>query len=77
MLDDAQIGRVLAITAHPDDVDFGAAGTIAHWTEAGIEVVYCVVTDGDAGGFDEDFPVRDARPAPDRAGSRREVRRRP
>jgi LmbE family N-acetylglucosaminyl deacetylase len=56
VLDDAQIGRVLSITAHPDDVDFGAAGTIAHWTEAGIEVVYCVVTDGDAGGFDEDFP---------------------
>ena len=56
MLDDAQIGRVLSITAHPDDVDFGAAGTVARWTEAGIEVVYCVVTDGDAGGFDEDFP---------------------
>jgi LmbE family N-acetylglucosaminyl deacetylase len=35
---------------------FGAAGTIARWTEAGIEVVYCVVTDGDAGDADEDFP---------------------
>src|SRR5271166_4910196 len=56
VLDDAQIGRVLSITAHPDDVDFGTAGTVARWTEAGIEVVYCVVTDGDAGGFDEDFP---------------------
>src|SRR5260370_41676067 len=56
VLDDAEISRVLAITAHPDDVDFAAAGTIAHWTEAGIEGVYCVVTDGDAGGFDEDFP---------------------
>ena len=78
MLDDAEISRVLSITAHPDDVDFGAAGTIAHWTEAGIEVVYCVVTDGDAGGFDEDFPrVRDADPTPGRAGSRREVRRGP
>ena len=61
MLDDAQIGRILSITAHPDDVDFAAAGTIARWTEAGIEVVYCVVTDGDAGGFDEDFP-RDEMP---------------
>ena len=38
--------------AHPDDVDFGAAGTIAQWTDAGIEVTYCIVTDGDAGGFD-------------------------
>jgi LmbE family N-acetylglucosaminyl deacetylase len=56
VLDDSQVGRVLAITAHPDDVDFGAAGTVARWTDAGIEVVYCVVTDGDAGGFDEDFP---------------------
>jgi LmbE family N-acetylglucosaminyl deacetylase len=56
VLDDSEIARVLSITAHPDDVDFGAAGTIARWTEAGIEVTYCVVTDGDAGGFDEDFP---------------------
>ncbi len=66
MLDDSEIARILAITAHPDDVDFGAAGTIARWTEAGIEVSYCVVTDGDAGGFDEDFP-RDEMPALRRA----------
>jgi LmbE family N-acetylglucosaminyl deacetylase len=56
VLDDAEISRILSITAHPDDVDFAAAGTVARWTEAGIEVVYCLVTDGDAGGFDEDFP---------------------
>jgi LmbE family N-acetylglucosaminyl deacetylase len=42
----------LVVTAHPDDVDFGAAGTVATWTQAGIEVIYCVVTDGDAGGSD-------------------------
>jgi len=59
VLDDAEIARILSITAHPDDVDFAAAGTMATWTEAGIEVVYCVVTDGDAGGFDEDFPRAD------------------
>jgi LmbE family N-acetylglucosaminyl deacetylase len=52
MADDAEIGRVLVITAHPDDVDFGAAGTVAGWTAEGIDVVYCVVTDGDAGGSD-------------------------
>jgi LmbE family N-acetylglucosaminyl deacetylase len=46
------IERALVITAHPDDVDFGAAGTVATWTDQGIEVAYCVVTDGDAGGFD-------------------------
>lgn len=56
VLDDAEVARVLAITAHPDDVDFGAAGTIALWTDAGIEITYCVVTDGGAGGLDEDFP---------------------
>jgi LmbE family N-acetylglucosaminyl deacetylase len=56
VLEDAEVARILSITAHPDDVDFGAAGTIARWTDAGIEVVYCVVTDGDAGGLDEDFP---------------------
>ena len=45
--------RVLCVLAHPDDVDFGSAGTVASWTAAGTEVVYCIVTDGDAGGFDE------------------------
>ncbi|HET6818504.1 MAG TPA: PIG-L deacetylase family protein [Mycobacteriales bacterium] len=56
MLEDAEIQQVLAITAHPDDVDFGAAGTIATWTDAGIKVAYCVITDGDAGGFDPAVP---------------------
>ncbi|WP_400160344.1 PIG-L deacetylase family protein [Arthrobacter sp. BPSS-3] len=49
-----RIGRVLCFTAHPDDIDFGAAGTIAGWTAAGVEVSYCIMTDGDAGGFDPD-----------------------
>jgi LmbE family N-acetylglucosaminyl deacetylase len=44
--------RVLVVTAHPDDVDFGAGGTVARLTDAGVEVVYCLVTDGDAGGSD-------------------------
>jgi LmbE family N-acetylglucosaminyl deacetylase len=56
VLNDSEISRVLAIAAHPDDLDFGAAGTIAAWTAAGIDVVYCLVTDGDAGGFDEEYP---------------------
>lgn len=53
MLADAEIGRILVISAHPDDVDFGAAGTIAKWTDAGIEVSYCIVTNGDAGGSEQ------------------------
>ena len=44
--------RVLVVSAHPDDVDFGAAGSVATWTAAGAEVAYCVVTDGQAGGSD-------------------------
>jgi LmbE family N-acetylglucosaminyl deacetylase len=52
MLDDAEVAKILVITAHPDDVDFGAAGTVATWTKRGIEVVYCIVTNGDAGGSD-------------------------
>jgi LmbE family N-acetylglucosaminyl deacetylase len=46
------VARVLVIVAHPDDVDFGAAGTIAQWTEAGLAVSYCIVTNGEAGGSD-------------------------
>jgi LmbE family N-acetylglucosaminyl deacetylase len=45
--------RVLAVVAHPDDVDFGSAGTIAGWTARGVEVAYCIATYGDAGGFDD------------------------
>jgi LmbE family N-acetylglucosaminyl deacetylase len=52
MLENKDISRILVIVAHPDDVDFGAAGTIAGWTEAGLEVSYCLVTNGDAGGSD-------------------------
>ncbi len=56
MLELSDIERVLVVTAHPDDVDFGAAGTVANMTDAGIEVVYCLVTDGQAGGFDHSIP---------------------
>jgi len=52
VLKDSEVSRILVITAHPDDVDFGAAGTVARWTDAGIEVSYCIITDGDAGGSD-------------------------
>ncbi len=52
-LDDiSKVERILVITAHPDDVDFGAAGSVATWTKAGIEVSYCIATNGEAGGSD-------------------------
>lgn len=47
-----QIERALVVTAHPDDVDFSSAGTIGVLTDAGCRVTYCLVTDGQAGGFD-------------------------
>jgi LmbE family N-acetylglucosaminyl deacetylase len=50
------VERALAVMAHPDDVDFGSAGTIAQWVDSGIEVTYCIITDGDAGGFDPAVP---------------------
>ena len=52
----APVERALVVTAHPDDVDFGAAGTVASWVAEGTEVTYCIVTDGDAGGFDPAVP---------------------
>ena len=53
-LDDGEgVERILVVTAHPDDVDFAVAGSVAVWVKAGIEVAYCIVTDGDAGGSDQ------------------------
>jgi LmbE family N-acetylglucosaminyl deacetylase len=49
---DLGVERILVVTAHPDDVDFGAAGSVARWTDAGIDVAYCVCTSGEAGGSD-------------------------
>jgi LmbE family N-acetylglucosaminyl deacetylase len=56
MPDPRPIHRVLVVTAHPDDVDFGAGGTIASLTDSGVTVGYCIVTNGDAGGFDPAVP---------------------
>jgi LmbE family N-acetylglucosaminyl deacetylase len=53
------IERILVVTAHPDDVDFGVSGSVATWVKAGIEVAYCVVTDGDAGGSDRSISRSD------------------
>jgi LmbE family N-acetylglucosaminyl deacetylase len=53
---DSEIKRILFVTAHPDDLDFGAGGTIAQWTAKGIEVFYCICTNGDQGGEDPSVP---------------------
>ena len=41
--------RALAIVAHPDDMEFGAAAAVARWTGQGKDVAYCMVTSGEAG----------------------------
>ncbi len=47
------VTRALVVTAHPDDVDFGAGGTVMALIKAGVQVTFCICTDGDAGGFDD------------------------
>jgi LmbE family N-acetylglucosaminyl deacetylase len=39
----------LAIVAHPDDLEYGAAAAIARWTGQGKRIVYCLATSGEAG----------------------------
>ncbi|WP_305094763.1 PIG-L deacetylase family protein [Prescottella sp. R16] len=41
--------RGLVIVAHPDDIEYGAAAAVAHWTEQGKDVRYALVTSGEAG----------------------------
>jgi LmbE family N-acetylglucosaminyl deacetylase len=41
--------RVMAIFAHPDDIEFGCAGTVARWVQAGAEACYVLLTSGDVG----------------------------
>jgi LmbE family N-acetylglucosaminyl deacetylase len=44
--------RALAVGAHPDDIEFGAGGTLARWAAAGCEVTLVIVTDGSKGTWD-------------------------
>ncbi|MFV0317673.1 MAG: PIG-L deacetylase family protein [Microthrixaceae bacterium] len=41
--------RALAVVAHPDDMEYGAASAVARWSAQGREVSYVLVTDGEAG----------------------------
>lgn len=44
--------KAMVIMAHPDDAEFGCAGTVAKWAKAGAEVVYVICTNGDKGSSD-------------------------
>jgi LmbE family N-acetylglucosaminyl deacetylase len=41
--------RALVVVAHPDDMEYGASGAVARWTDQGKEVAYLLVTRGEAG----------------------------
>jgi LmbE family N-acetylglucosaminyl deacetylase len=43
----------LVVMAHPDDAEFGCAGTIAAWAREGWEIHYVVCTDASGGGSDD------------------------
>ncbi len=47
--------RALVVAAHPDDIEFSCAGTVARWVSQGAEVTYCVVTDGSTGTQDRNL----------------------
>ncbi|MEU6465630.1 PIG-L deacetylase family protein [Streptomyces sp. NPDC046976] len=47
---------LLVVAAHPDDIEFCVSGTVMRWIADGTRVTYCIVTDGDAGGYDERLP---------------------
>src|SRR5213596_298110 len=67
------IERAMAIYAHPDDAEFGMAGTVAKWAKAGVEVTYCMVTNGASGSQDPNVTreqLRDTRYAEQRAAAK-------
>ena len=45
----AKPAHVMVVTPHPDDAEFGVAGTVARWTSEGKDVIYVVCTNGDKG----------------------------
>jgi LmbE family N-acetylglucosaminyl deacetylase len=49
----------LAIGAHPDDIEFGCAATLAKWSRAGCRVHHLVLTDGSKGSWDPDRQLSD------------------
>ena len=67
------VQRAMAIYAHPDDAEFGMAGTVARWAKAGVEFTYCMVTNGASGSQDPDMTrerLRDVRAAEQREAAR-------
>jgi LmbE family N-acetylglucosaminyl deacetylase len=49
------LNRVMVVAAHPDDPEFGCAGTVLKWSQAGKEITYVLLTSGDKGSHDPDL----------------------
>ncbi len=49
------LDRVMVIAAHPDDPEFGCAGTMVKWAQAGKQITYVLLTSGDKGSHDPDL----------------------
>lgn len=49
------LDRVMVIGAHPDDPEFGCAGTIVKWAQAGKHITYVLLTSGDKGSSDPEL----------------------
>lgn len=47
--------RALVVSAHPDDIEFGCAGTLARWADQGAAITLCIVTDGSTGTQERDL----------------------
>ncbi|MBK9943786.1 MAG: PIG-L family deacetylase [Kouleothrix sp.] len=53
-MSEQDLARVaMVIVAHPDDAEFGCAGTVAGWVREGWDVYYVICTDASGGGPDE------------------------
>jgi LmbE family N-acetylglucosaminyl deacetylase len=71
--DGMDIKRAMVIYAHPDDAEFGLAGTMAKWARAGVEITYCMITNGASGSDDPTMTrekLRDTRYAEQRAAAK-------
>ena len=66
--------RAMAIGAHPDDVEFGAGGTLAKWAAGGCRVQHVICTDGSKGSWDPEEDL--ARLVLTRQGEQRDASRR-
>ena len=60
-----KVAQVMVVTPHPDDAEYGVAGTVVRWVSQGKEIVYVVCTNGDKG-------TSDARVKPEELAKTRE-----